>query len=101
MGYIGNRRHSWMSGKDKIKRLPLEWDEDKRLWIKCLSCGHKWFPDARRWKDRNDPKDYKIVRCPECRARNPLPPSVVRFLKKQARKYPEFGLGNPPGLITS
>ncbi len=73
------------------KRLPIAWDEEKRLWVKCLKCSHKWFPDARKWKDKNNDKEDKIIRCPNCSAFNPLPPAVVRFLKRQARKYPEIG----------
>ena len=71
------------------KKLPIAWDEGKRLWIKCLNCGLKWYPDARKWKDKDDDKDNKVVRCPKCHSRNPLPPSVVRSLKRQARKYPQ------------
>jgi len=73
------------------KKLPIEWDKKKRLWIKCLKCGHKWYPDARKWKDRNNDKTDKVVRCPKCRFRNRLPPAVVRFLKEQAKREPEYG----------
>ena len=71
------------------KKLPIAWDQSKRLWIRCLNCGHKWYPDARKWKNKDDNKDSKVVRCPKCHSRNPLPPSAVRSLKRQARKHPK------------
>lgn len=88
-----------MSEKKAIRKLPLEWDEGKRLWIKCLNCGFKWYPDARRWNDRDDDGEDKVVRCPKCRSRNRLPPAVVKFLKKQARKYPMFGVEQPEEVV--
>lgn len=73
------------------KKEPIAWDKDARLWVKCLKCGHKWYPDANRWNDKDNDRHHKVVRCPECRYRNKLPPAVVKFLKNQARKEIEFG----------
>ena len=71
------------------KKSPIAWDESKRLWIKCLNCGHKWYPNARKWKNKDDNRDNKVVRCPKCHSRNALPPSTVKSLKRQAREYPQ------------
>ena len=76
------------------KKEPIAWDEKKRLWLKCLKCGHKWYPDARKWKDKNDDKEKKVVRCPKCHSRNRLSPATVRFLKRQANREPEVGFDN-------
>lgn len=72
-------------------KLPISWDENKRLWLKCLRCGYKWYPDARKWKDRNPDVRDKVVRCPKCSAVNRLHPVIVEFLIKQATRYPEVG----------
>jgi len=77
------------------RKLPISWDEKRRLWLKCLNCGHKWYPDARKWKDKNSNSEDKVVRCPKCHSRNRLPPAIVRFLKKQAKREPEFGFEPP------
>lgn len=73
------------------KKYPFAWDESKRLFIKCTSCGNKLHPDARRWKDRDGNIDAKIIRCPKCSTRIRLPAAVVAFLKKQASTEPEIG----------
>ena len=79
------------------RREPIDWDRnyqdpDAKLWVKCLKCDHKWYPNANMWTEIDDPKQRKIVRCPKCRHRNELPRAVVSFLIKQAKKEMEFGL---------
>lgn len=81
------------------RKEPIIWDKDYRdpdakLWVKCLRCDYKWFPDAKRWATIEDPKIRKIIRCPKCRYRNKLPKAVVNFLIKQANREIEWGFEN-------
>ena len=57
----------------------------ERLWLRCRSCRKVWFPDARKWKDKN-PTDERIIQCPFCHVQNVIPRSVVMHLLKRVHK---------------
>jgi len=63
---------------------------DRVLFVRCMKCNNLWFPNARRWTKDGSTKG-KILRCPECRHYNRIPPSMVEFLIKQSKKIPETG----------
>jgi len=63
---------------------------DKILFVRCLKCDTLWFPNAKKWTDDGNEKG-KILRCPECRHYNRIPPSMVEYLIKQSKRIPETG----------
>jgi len=62
----------------------------KKPWLKCRSCGEKWYPDARKWRNKN-PVEDKYLRCPHCNVKNRVPKVVVEYLIKKAKRDTEYG----------
>ena len=61
-----------------------------RPWLKCRNCGEKWYPDARKWRNKN-PVEDKYLRCPHCNVKNRVPKVVVEYLIKKAKRDTEYG----------
>jgi len=59
-------------------------------WLKCKNCGEKWYPDARKWRNKN-PVEDKFLRCPHCNVKNRVPRAIVRFLLDKANQETEYG----------
>ena len=72
--------------KETVKIAPVR----GKLWLRCRNCGLKWYPDARKWRDKNPVKD-KVLRCPRCNVKNRVPRTVVKYLIEQASKKTEYG----------
>jgi DNA-directed RNA polymerase subunit RPC12/RpoP len=81
--------------EEPITWIPNPRDPDAKLWVRCLRCDHRWFPNASRWTHKDTSKKRKVVRCPKCRHRNKLPRAVVNFLINQAKKEMEWGFEKP------
>lgn len=62
----------------------------ERLWLKCRNCRKKWYPDARKWKDKSLTEE-RIIQCPFCHVKNVIPKLVVQHLLKAVRKT-EWGI---------
>jgi len=92
LGKVGNGGINLVKRREAISWEQNYNDPDAKLWVKCLRCHHKWYPDAKRWTRIDDPKIRKVIRCPKCRHRNKLPRAVVNFLINQAKKEMEWGL---------
>ena len=61
-----------------------------KLWLKCRNCGHKWYPDARKWRNKN-PIEKKVLYCPQCNVKNVVPKVVVKYLLEKANQETEYG----------
>lgn len=74
----------------------MEKMKDKgRLWLKCRNCGHKWYPDARRWRDTDINKvTEKILHCPKCQVKNKVPKEALKYLIFRAKRETIIGKGN-------
>jgi len=74
--------------KETVKIAP----EKGKLWLKCRNCRKTWYPDARKWRDKN-PAEERIIRCPHCNVKNRIPRSIVRHLLDEANRQTEYGFG--------
>lgn len=76
--------------KETVKIAP----EKGKLWLRCRNCRKTWYPDARKWRNKN-PIGDRIIRCPYCNVKNIIPRSLVKHLIEEANKQTEFGFGEP------
>ena len=76
--------------KNRIPPVKTTIKPKGKPWLKCRNCGKKWYPDARKWRNKNPVKD-KYLRCPHCNVINRVPRAIVEFLLDKANQETEYG----------
>lgn len=58
-----------------------------RVFVTCISCGYKWMPSPRRWRNHlNYEMKYKVLTCPDCGIKNRISiDDVAKILKRNRR----------------
>lgn len=85
------RNNEAIRNMSKSKIPPEKTDiREKKPWLKCRNCGEKWYPTARKSKNKK-PAAETFLRCPQCNFKNRVPRVLVNFLFEKAYTETEFG----------
>jgi Zn finger protein HypA/HybF involved in hydrogenase expression len=81
--------------------MPIKKDTTKlsniegKFWLRCRNCRHVWYPDARKWRDNETPKE-KTLRCPKCNVKNRVPNAIMQYFVVKIKHETEYGCGELP-----